>query len=262
GLLRLPRQAVGRPRRHRVAFPANGRLVAGIVLQPGRPPAGDREPQSDRAAPGRHAAGTVAITLATNPCAKVYSPETFAEGVDSAREPAPASATVKPPERARHSMMVPGPSDAAINDLVGGGQLRSGKLVVGPLGPDAVRLLRAVWESRDDLAKSKGAEQVAVLRREYQKDAPAASPGAAAAAGGAGAARSRWRIHRLCCQSVRGIAPVGVPFEFPFEGSPLLIYGPNGSGKTSLLNAVIWIFTGRVSTDAEEDEAEEIPLYA
>jgi hypothetical protein len=154
-------------------------------------------------------------------------------------------------------MSVSGPSEAAINDLLAGQELRSGKLVVGPLGEDAVRLLRTIWTIRDELSKGKGADQVNTLRRAYRKDtatppADASDKSKAAPRGPLPATKHCWRLHKLNCQSIRGLAPAGTPFEFFYDGVSLLIYGPNGSGKTSLLNAVAWVLTGRVSTDADE----------
>jgi energy-coupling factor transporter ATP-binding protein EcfA2 len=73
--------------------------------------------------------------------------------------------------------------------------------------------------------------------------------------------RFRWRLHRVRCVSVRGVAPISAEFVFDFEGSSVLLYGGNGSGKSSLLNVVCWVLTGRVVTDGDDD-ADEIPLYA
>lgn len=173
------------------------------------------------------------------------------------------------------------PSDAAVDALLKGGRLTSGKIIVGPLGPEAVRLLRVLWRLREDLARRKGAEQVAYIRHAYINTldgnqlslgagpdaikAPSAAlastdhpAGCVAAAGSTG---PKWRLHHLRCQSIRGVAPCGETFEFTFDGTSHLIYGPNGSGKSSLLNAVIWVLSGSIVTDCDEDP-DEIPLYA
>jgi energy-coupling factor transporter ATP-binding protein EcfA2 len=51
-----------------------------------------------------------------------------------------------------------------------------------------------------------------------------------------------------------------VLFEHQFEGLPTLIYGTNGSGKSSLLSAVGWILTDTLTNDGDEVIG-EIPIY-
>lgn len=163
------------------------------------------------------------------------------------------------------------PSDAAVGTLLAGGRLVSGKVQVGPLSPNATRLLRVLWAGRDDFARKKGVDQAASLRAAFLKageeEQSVALPTAEPAPGGTGsdgaelAARTRWRLHRLRCCSFRGVAPLGTEFEFAFDGHPTLVYGPNGSGKSSLINAIGWVLAGRVVIDSD-DHAEKIPVYA
>src|SRR6266436_2981224 len=59
------------------------------------------------------------------------------------------------------------PSDAAIGTLLAGGSLVSGKIRVGPLGPNAARLMRVLWHERDEIARRKGADQAVTLREAF-----------------------------------------------------------------------------------------------
>ena len=165
------------------------------------------------------------------------------------------------------------PADAAIEELLRARKLTSGKTVVGPLEPKALRLLRVVWETRADLSRRKGADQATAARASYLDAGVAAVEEAAAQPNPTEVTplrlvvpppdepAARWRLHKLRSHSIRGIAPPGVTVTFAFDCVPMLIYGPNGSGKSSLLAAVGWVLTGRVVTDCDE-EAESFTLYA
>jgi predicted ATPase len=63
------------------------------------------------------------------------------------------------------------------------------------------------------------------------------------------------------CQSIRGLAPLAQQFEFDFAGKSNLIYGSNGSGKSSLLAAVLWVILGTAVTDADDPD-ETAPIRA
>ncbi|MDB4930665.1 MAG: hypothetical protein JWM10_3149 [Myxococcaceae bacterium] len=162
------------------------------------------------------------------------------------------------------------PAEAAIMDLYNGRKLTCGLAEVGALSPNARRLLSVLWTRRKELA-SKGAEQGRTARQFYiaaNEEAepaaprtPKARPLEAPDETPPGPAPRRWRVRRLSCQSIRGIAPLGVPFEWSLDGHPTLLYGTNGSGKSSLLNAIAWVLTGKVVTDGEEEVA-AVPLYA
>jgi energy-coupling factor transporter ATP-binding protein EcfA2 len=167
------------------------------------------------------------------------------------------------------------PADAAIEDLLRGGKLSSGKAVVGPLEPAALQLLRVVWDTRADLTRRKGTDQAIAARASYvaagrPADAASSAPSStvevptlrlAEPPPTAPSETPRWRLHELRSHSIRGIAPHGVTVTFAFDGVAMLIYGPNGSGKSSLLSAVGWVLTGKVVTDCEE-ETESFSLYA
>src|SRR3982751_6052937 len=133
------------------------------------------------------------------------------------------------------------PSDAAIAALLRGEplSLSSGKVVVARLGANAKRLLGVLWSGRGDLAKRKPADQATHVRTSYAGASPPPSPSDASEPPAAppGGSALRWRLHHLRCQSIRGIAPFGEVFEFPVGGESMLIYGPNGTGKSSLVNA-------------------------
>lgn len=155
------------------------------------------------------------------------------------------------------------PSDAAILTLLRGDPLEasSGKGGVQKLGTPARRLLRALWSSRADLTLRKPVDQVAVVRALYADVPSPAQEVPAPPAPNTSGTRPRWRLHHLRCRSIRGVAPFGEEFEFAFDGDSVLIYGPNGTGKSSLVNAIAWVFTGKVSTDCDS-ESEVVTLYA
>jgi energy-coupling factor transporter ATP-binding protein EcfA2 len=161
------------------------------------------------------------------------------------------------------------PAEAAIDDLHTGKPLKSGKVKVGPIGPHTRRLLTVLWNERVALAAKTGAEQGRHARRSYLGVASSPAGDASGALSGDVPADSpsdptsprSWRLHRLRTMSFRGIAPLGEPFEHQFAGAPTLIYGTNGSGKSSLLSAVVWVLAGEVVTDAGE-AAGSIAVYA
>lgn len=162
------------------------------------------------------------------------------------------------------------PSAAAVDALLNGQTLKlsSGKVIVEQLGANAIRLLKVLWEGRVELCKHKGNELATRMYSAYLATPHALPHSSADVPGATGSATvsssstvsPRWRLIRLRCHSIRGIAPLGETFEFHFEGVPTLIYGPNGTGKSSLITAIGWVFTGKAVTDSEE-EIDEVPLY-
>lgn len=160
-------------------------------------------------------------------------------------------------------MSAPTPSDAAIATLLRGEDLTlsSGKVVVEKLGAPSKRLLRLIWSNRVELMKRKGAEQVTHLRTLYGSAGAGHDEPPAGGAPPTSAPGRRWRLHHLRCQSIRGVAPFGEVFEFSVGSDSTLVYGPNGTGKSSLVNAIGWVFTGRVATDCETD-SEHVSLYS
>lgn len=62
-------------------------------------------------------------------------------------------------------------------------------------------------------------------------------------------ASPRWRIGKIVAQSFRGLAPALHEWSFDLEGKCHLLFGPNGSGKTSLLGALSWCLTGKIFRD-------------
>lgn len=57
--------------------------------------------------------------------------------------------------------------------------------------------------------------------------------------------KKSWRAIELKAQNFRGLTDFdGEEFSFRFDGKPFVLYGSNGSGKTSILSALTWCFTG------------------
>ncbi len=164
-------------------------------------------------------------------------------------------------------------SQAALDKLLCGGALSSGDLTIGPLAEPTTILLSVVADRYEDLRGRSGTDQAHALRRLYMAAARTAEEGQPRPSGIAenegrpvtgGVAKGSppgWRLLRLRCQSIRGIAPHGEVFTFSFEGKSTLIFGPNGSGKSSLLSAVGWVLTGQTATDADEG-LDQAPLYS
>jgi len=161
------------------------------------------------------------------------------------------------------------PAEAAIDALHAGQELKSKKVKVGPVRPHARHLLTVLWNERVALSAKTGVEQGRHARRGYLNAASShATDSSDVFVGDAPApdqadptSPRRWRLHRLRTMSFRGIAPLGETFEHQFTGAPTLIYGTNGSGKSSLLSAVVWVLAGEVVTDAGE-AAGQIAVYA
>ncbi len=67
----------------------------------------------------------------------------------------------------------------------------------------------------------------------------------------------QWKLHKLKTSNFRGLSEWnGKVFELDFEGRPWLIYGPNGSGKTSIISAIVWCLTGHCLKERTEPQAE------
>lgn len=92
-----------------------------------------------------------------------------------------------------------------------------------------------------------------------------AAPALSGTQGAAGAAGSGWRFHGLAAENYRGLTEwEGEPFEYDFSGLPHHIYGPNASGKSCILSAIVWCLTGHCLRERQSpDEATQTTaLYA
>ncbi len=166
-------------------------------------------------------------------------------------------------------------SEAIISKLHLGERVESGSTVLGSLDDPALTLLEILVDEYEDLSSRTGADQARALRTHYAEHVQAETSESGEDEEPASAAESEastepednaseepanWRLVKLRCRSIRGIAPPGEEFEFEFCGESNLIYGPNGSGKSSLLGAVVWVLTGTVPTDSQHSE-DEAPMY-
>ncbi len=152
-------------------------------------------------------------------------------------------------------------SAQGIDKLLNGATLTCGNLVVGPLEDKGKKILSLLVKHRAQLQQTKGASQAKDFRKFYKELAEVPpQPDQSHQTETPNPAPRKWRLEKLTCQSIRGIAPPGQSFEFDFGKQSRLIIGPNGSGKSSLCSAVIWVLTGGASADTE-DPSVKAPLY-
>jgi energy-coupling factor transporter ATP-binding protein EcfA2/SOS-response transcriptional repressor LexA len=170
---------------------------------------------------------------------------------------------------------------SVVDRLLAGETVRSvsGTISLGPFDRTTKTVLQILMESQLDLDQRKGADQASRLRQIYEAakesfsagetgegiegddcatDSNLATPGAKQAL--TAVAATEWRLWSVTCRSVRGIAPAGEDFSFSFDGHSTLIFGQNGSGKSSLLGAVVWVLAGRVLLDSDE-QSDSVPIY-
>lgn len=65
---------------------------------------------------------------------------------------------------------------------------------------------------------------------------------------------------RLVSISIEGFRGFPKPIQFDLSADVIVLHGPNGSGKTSLLDAILWAITGQVTR--VENTGSAISLYA
>jgi len=66
-----------------------------------------------------------------------------------------------------------------------------------------------------------------------------------------------WRLHGITTHNYRGLTEwEGGEFTHDFMGKPSHIFGPNGSGKTGILSAILWCLTGACLRERSEPEEE------
>ncbi|EDL60603.1 AAA family ATPase [Gimesia maris] len=162
-------------------------------------------------------------------------------------------------------------SQNVINKLLDGSNITSGKVSLGPLSPSEKLILRIIIEDKDAISNKTGESLASDVRSSYliAKEAVEKSDEnrikdelqPLAEVDLEIPAKRSYLLADLTCKSFRGIAPAGEKVHFSFDTKSNLIYGPNGSGKTSLLGAVIWVLTGSAISDAN-DTSETAPVHA
>jgi len=66
-----------------------------------------------------------------------------------------------------------------------------------------------------------------------------------------------WRLHGITAHNYRGLTEwEGEEFTHDFMGKPCHIFGPNGSGKTGILSAIVWCLTGACLRERSEPDGE------
>ncbi|WP_340033445.1 ATP-binding protein [Paenibacillus sp. FSL E2-0202] len=72
-----------------------------------------------------------------------------------------------------------------------------------------------------------------------------------------------YKLGKLRASNFRGLQIFNGPvFEYNFDGRTQLISGSNGTGKSSIMNAIVWLFTGKLLWDRTEPSiAPVISLY-
>lgn len=175
-------------------------------------------------------------------------------------------------------------SQSVIHRLLDGKSVRSGSgsISIGPLDQPADSLLRTVIQSLEELKSRTGEDQAKFLRKSYQEEQLAAAARLDddshadeestesestsdslienVSDGSEATLAPAYRLHQIECESFRGIAPVGELVPFEIDGQSHLIYGPNGSGKTSLLGSVVWALTEQVVCDSDDPD-DDAPIH-
>lgn len=114
-----------------------------------------------------------------------------------------------------------------------------------PLDEPLRRVLNGVWPNRirssDSRASADEAEDI-LNAAKTTSPLPAWTPSASSAT------TSVWHLLRVSTRHFGGVnGPAGdEPVDIDLDDKGLLIYGRNGSGKTSLSRAIIWGLTGRI----------------
>ncbi len=153
-------------------------------------------------------------------------------------------------------------TEQAIKRLSEGQTLTIGGTSFGPLNSEEIRLLSILAKNRDTLIEERGIElakhvmelfgEKGVLgRQEPRSPAPITMPGA-------------WRLFSIQASCFRGLAPANVNWSHEFtDGKSFLLFGPNGCGKSSVLGAIIWCFTGYIlRDDCAPSAPQDVPVYS
>jgi chromosomal replication initiation ATPase DnaA len=145
-------------------------------------------------------------------------------------------------------------SQNVINQLLDAKKIASGNLQIGPLTPSEELLLRVILEEKNSISNKTGEALASFVRSSYlnakEKEEKSDKSNTKdelepSVEDDIEILKKRsYLLAELTCRSFRGIAPAGEEITFSFDTKSNLIYGPNGSGKTSLLGAVIWVLTG------------------
>ena len=64
------------------------------------------------------------------------------------------------------------------------------------------------------------------------------------------------RLHRLVMKAFRGV-PGELPVDFG-EGRSMAVFGDNGTGKSTIADALVWYFTGQIELLSHEGRQQAI----
>lgn len=145
--------------------------------------------------------------------------------------------------------------------LLAGRQLTIGGQTAGPMSDGQKRALSLLATDLDQLEQKTGAGLAEAIVQQL-KDYPLPKVPEELLTVASDPAAVPWRLGRLRASSFRGLAPAEQIWEHDFEGHSLLLYGPNGCGKSSLLGAIAWCLTGLVlRDDCPPTTSEDVAVY-
>jgi energy-coupling factor transporter ATP-binding protein EcfA2 len=158
-------------------------------------------------------------------------------------------------------------SQAIVDALLGGESRASGSVALGPLDATTKIVLGIIVDDYGEIDDLRGVDRAKDFLNRYRarvtKDQEEIENGETALTEEdaerpddetVGTTPRGWRLIELKASSFRGLAPPGDEIEFPFDGKSTLIFGSNGTGKSSLLGAVVWVLANQTITDADTDD--------